>query len=224
MLKKQLSRILEEGDTEFTSIYSLSDPISGEIRYVGKSDNPNLRLIEHIKKSKYTITHKNNWIKSLLKKNLKPVIEILDTVPISEWGFWENYWIEMIRAWEFKLTNIANGGCGGNLGPIVNRKISIETINKMKISASKRKCIEEIKHKMSLSQMGINNPMYGKIRTESSKKYRSVTQYDKNLNFIKRWIGITIASKSLNINRCTITDVCNYRKKTAGGYIWKYSN
>ena len=232
MLKKQLSRILEEGDTGFTFIYSLSDPINGEIRYVGKSDNPKLRLVEHIKKSKYDLTHKNNWIKSLVNKNLKPVIEILDTVPISEWGFWENYWIDVVKTWGFKLTNIANGGNGGNLGEIVNKKISkslmnrtfsAETINKMRISAKNRKISDDGRKSLSIKRTGIGNPMYGKLRPESSKKYRKIIQLDLNGNEIKTWLGITTASKKLKINRCTISDVCNGRKNTAGGYVWKYS-
>ena len=39
---------------------------------------------------------------------------------------------------------------------------------------------------------------------------------------MKTWLGIIVASKELKINRCTISDVCNGRKNTAGGFIWKY--
>lgn len=228
-----MSKILQAGENKLTYIYSLSDPNTNQIRYVGKSDNPQIRLNEHIRKCKYSNTHKNNWIKSLLNKNLKPVMEILDIVSINDCGFWENYWIIMMKTWGFELTNIANGGIGGNLGPIVNAKISkklknrifsTETINRMKISAIDRKHTEETKSKMSMSKMGDNNPLFGKTRTESSKKYRSVIQLDLNNNLINSWRGVTIASNELKINRCSISDVCNGRKKTAGGYIWKYSN
>lgn len=57
-----------------TFIYTLKDPITDEIRYVGKSDDPKNRLVEHLKKSKYNKTHKNNWIISLLDKDLKPIL------------------------------------------------------------------------------------------------------------------------------------------------------
>jgi len=36
------------------------------------------------------------------------------------------------------------------------------------------------------------------------------------------YIYILIALKSLNINRCTISDVCNNRKNTVGRYKWRY--
>jgi predicted GIY-YIG superfamily endonuclease len=72
-----------------TFIYTLKDPITDEIKYVGKSDDPKSRLVEHLKKSKYTKTYKNNWIISLLDKDLKPILEILDVVDVDNWGFWE---------------------------------------------------------------------------------------------------------------------------------------
>ena len=97
------------------------------------------------------------------------------------------------------------------------------TIENMKISATNRKHSEKTKSKMAISKMGDNNPMFGKTRTESSKKYRGVLQLDLNKNLIKPWQGVSIASKELKINRCTISDVCNSRKKTAGGFVWKYA-
>lgn len=222
---------MTENNTNFTFIYSLSDPITNEIRYVGKSDNINARLTEHIRKCTYSNTHKNNWIKSLLNKNLKPKIGILDKVSNTDWEFWEIYWINLIKMWGFNLTNIGIGGRGGNQGIVVNKKISNalknrkfsnETIEKMKTSAKQRKISVEGRKSLSIHRSGSNNPMYGKKRPENSKHYRSVVQYDLNNNYIYTWQGIIIASKALKINRCTITDVCNGRKKTAGGYKWKY--
>lgn len=219
-------------NNKITYIYTLSDPRTNEIRYVGKSDNPLNRLNEHIRKAKYSHTHKNNWINLLIKMNIKPIIEIIDIVNIGECDFWEQYWIDTFKIWGFNLTNIALGGIGGNLGEIVNakiskklknRKFSEETISKMKISAKNRKLSDEGRKKLSISRMGSGNSMFGKQRPESSKQYRDVIQLDINSNYIKTWKGITIASKKLKINRCGITDVCNNRKKTAGGYVWKYA-
>ena len=227
-----MSKIFQLAESGLTFIYSLSDPRTNEIRYVGKSDNPKVRLVEHMKKSKYDVTHKNNWINSLKNKNLKPVIEILDVVPITDWGFWEKHWINLLKKQEFELTNIADGGCGGNQGDIVNKKISQalinrtftnETIERMRIGAKNRKLSEEGRKSLSIHRTGKGNPMYGKVRPESSKKYRKVLQFDLNDNQIKTWDGLIIASKNLKINRCTISDVCNGRKKTAGGFIWKYA-
>lgn len=98
---------------ENTFIYSLSDPITNEIRYIGKTNNIKKRLCTHLTKSNLIKkTHKNNWIKNLLFNNTKPLIEVIDEVPIKEWGFWEKFWISQFKIWGFKLTNSTDGGDG----------------------------------------------------------------------------------------------------------------
>lgn len=51
-----------------------------------------------------------------------------------------------------------------------------------------------------------------------------IKQYDKNNNFIKTWDSIIEASKELNINASCICNNCKNRRKSAGGYIWKYAD
>lgn len=68
-----------------TFIYLLKDPITLDIKYIGKSDDPNNRLTEHIRKSKYKNTYKNNWINGLLKSGNLPIMEIIDVVEKNEW-------------------------------------------------------------------------------------------------------------------------------------------
>ena len=51
-----------------TKIYTLTDPITNQVRYVGKSNNPLKRYYKHLNESlKSTKTHKNNWINKLIK-------------------------------------------------------------------------------------------------------------------------------------------------------------
>jgi hypothetical protein len=54
---------------------------------------------------------------------------------------------------------------------------------------------------------------------------KPVDQFDLQNNYIKTWPSCTIASKELNIAGTRITAVCRGKKyrKTAGGFIWKYS-
>ena len=71
---------------EVTYIYALIDPRTGEVRYVGKADDPDLRLAQHIAAArKGEATYKGRWIRKLLDLELKPSLEILEEVPIQDW-------------------------------------------------------------------------------------------------------------------------------------------
>jgi hypothetical protein len=52
---------------------------------------------------------------------------------------------------------------------------------------------------------------------------RKINQYDLEWNFIKEFESIALASKELNIGKTNIWGVLNKIRKTAGGFIWKYS-
>lgn len=101
-------------------IYTLDCPITGQIRYVGKTSQlPIKRYICHY--NKRTRTYVSSWIESLKKKNFKPIMNLLDVVDEETWDFWEKYWISQCKSWDFKLTNISAGGKG------VKRPVSEET-------------------------------------------------------------------------------------------------
>jgi hypothetical protein len=51
-----------------------------------------------------------------------------------------------------------------------------------------------------------------------------VAQYDKNGTLIKTYYGASEASKITGINRGNIGLCCQHKRKTAGGYVWKYIN
>ncbi len=94
---------------KITYIYTLEHPITGEIRYIGKTNNLKRRLQQHLT-NKRGVNHKNCWIASLLKDNIKPIMNILDEVPIEEWEFWEQHYISLYKSWGINLTNSTNGG------------------------------------------------------------------------------------------------------------------
>lgn len=95
-------------------IYALLCP-QGEIRYIGKTNNPAVRLSKHISaaRSGDTKHHTANWIRSLLDSGQKPEIEIVLEVPEGE--PWQPYEIRMIsefKAEGHRLTNSTSGGDG----------------------------------------------------------------------------------------------------------------
>lgn len=114
-----------------TFLYTLSDPETGKVRYIGKSDNPFKRFARHLHKEGGC--HKSNWVLELRSRGLKPTMELLDEVPYSQWEFWEREYIRVFRAIGFSLVNITDGG-DGNGG---------------------YKYTEEVRAKMSASHTGV---------------------------------------------------------------------
>ncbi len=115
-------------------IYTLSHPITGEVRYVGKSNKPSIRYGNHLcSKAK---THTVSWIKSLAKNDLKPMLRKIDKCQEIDWIWLEQYWIAQFKAWGFSLTNHTIGGDGAS-GYVMSEE------HKAKISAGLKKNIQE---------------------------------------------------------------------------------
>lgn len=163
-------------------IYCLSHPITGCIRYVGKTHQPKERLSKHL--SDRRPTHKTCWLKSLASKGLVPVLEILDTIENSDdsdWQHHERFWISYLKFLGCDLCNSEDGGRGGvrlssetrrkiselakrrgktpeHLRNIIhankNKKLFPEMWAKMSASQAKRKHSEETRLKLSLRGTG----------------------------------------------------------------------
>lgn len=53
---------------------------------------------------------------------------------------------------------------------------------------------------------------------------RKIKQFDLNNTFIKEYASIALASKDVNISKSCISGVLREKRKTAAGFIWKYSD
>lgn len=118
-------------------IYALDCPITGAARYVGQTVYPDRRLRRHINESRKEKWHVHKWIKSLLSKNLRPIMEILDVVPDNEADFWEREYIQNFRERGFNLTNLTDGGEGFEAGekhPCFGKKPSITVRQNMRLA------------------------------------------------------------------------------------------
>lgn len=218
-----------------TVIYSLEHPITHEIRYVGKTEiKLDVRLLAHCNEK--SNTKKNTWIKSLKSQNFTPNIKILDIVDKDDWQFWEKYWISQCKAWGFNLTNMAEGGMGGcsyrqSPETIEKRKQSLnksikkglvdysERIKKLTKANKGRKVSEETKIKLRKKNLGKKASFESKI-----KKSKSVIQLSINGTILKKFYSICEASRSTNISKGAIQNVCCGRRKTAGNFKWLYNN
>jgi len=125
-------------------IYYLKDK-EGNIRYIGKTINIKRRLYSHIAEAKRNKTNRYscNWIKGLLNKSQKPLIEIIEICNESNWKDREKYWIKYYKELNYKLCNLCDGGTGG----LTKENLSKEQLDKKKLVMSNTfsKFTDEIK-------------------------------------------------------------------------------
>ena len=170
---------------------------------------------------------------------------------LDECNYWETYYIERFNTLisNNEGYNLSNGGSNGStLAGKTNEEIS-EWKNKIsktltgKMSGENnpfygKKHTEKTKEKMKKNHAnfkGENNPLYGTHLSEERKQKMSkermgknnfyakkVIQYDKNMNVIEIWDCIKEASDLLNIANSSISACCRCKRKTAGGFIWRY--
>ena len=84
---------------------------------------------------------------------------------------------------------------------------------------------ENINNPLTKTKMQINarKPSKGKY---GKKHHRSkpIIQYDKEGNFIKEWDCANDVERVLGISNKHIGSVCLGKRKSCGGYIWRYKN
>ena len=198
-------------------IYTLSDPITQEIRYIGKTNKELVnRWYSHCSNYKLSRekSYKNSWILSLKKLGLKPKIELLEEVLESEWQFWEIYWISQFKNWGFNLTNMTKGGEGNNGGKgCLGYKHTQKAKENISIKNSKPKSLEWVNNSKNAIRKSVAKP---------------ILQYDKNNIFIREYKSFYEAAENINltgVRTSTIKNIhacCNNKRKTAYNFIWKY--
>ena len=121
-------------------IYGLTDPRNGELRYIGETIRSlQNRLVGHLADSRRKNNYCANWIKVLIRRNLRPEIFLLDEVNENDWQFWEQW---HIAYWKSLGARLVNQTIGGDIGPI--RTGSINSLShKIKSGKAKRKTTEE---------------------------------------------------------------------------------
>lgn len=140
---------------KFNYIYTLNDPDTLEIRYIGKTDDLNRRLVRHCnEKGK---THRIFWVQSLIAKGKRPVIMILQKLNSTDnWQQHEIRWIAYGRAKGWRLTNKTDGGDG-----VVN--LTGDSLERLRKAWVGRKHSPE-----SIIRIGLASK--GRVKTEAMKQ------------------------------------------------------
>lgn len=59
-------------------------------------------------------------------------------------------------------------------------------------------------------------------KPESDKRTKQVSQFDINGNIINKFSSISEASNKTSINKSCIAKCCRNKRKSAGGFLWKF--
>jgi hypothetical protein len=101
-----------EVEQRLRKIYILTEPETGEVRYVGVTwGTLRKRRGCHIREARRGHhSHKCHWTRQLLNQGLEPAIELLEVT--EHWREREVFWIAHYRQLGARLTNLADGGKG----------------------------------------------------------------------------------------------------------------
>ncbi len=197
-------------------IYSLTDPRTSEIRYIGKTVTPTKRFQRHIRNARNS-THKYHssvWINSLLSNGVKPLFSVIEVCDENNWQERERYWIEHYRG-IFDLTNICDGGVGNVSYGFLGKKHSSESIEKMR----------KARIGVSIKQNDKNGKRRMSLRATLDRKKVPVVQYNLDGSHIREWDSAVDAGNYLGIRYSDISSVCKGKnRRTCGGFIWKFKN
>ncbi len=109
------------------SIYALCCPDSGEVRYIGKANDPAQRMKSHLRDARRRVTPVYCWINKMLTSGKTPTMRTLFTVASEHWAEEERRLIAEHRI-DGRLLNLADGGdeplCARSTRASNGRKVS----------------------------------------------------------------------------------------------------
>jgi uncharacterized protein YxjI len=229
-----------------TKVYTLSDPDSFEIRYIGITVLPlSYRLSNHICDIKRENNKRTAWIKNVLKREKRPIIEELDEAESWEEGcLLEILYIGLFKSWGFNLVNGTLGG-DGNIGyspskerralhsismrklftgegnPFYGKHHSQKSKDLISLKNTGRECSEDFKEKRRKCQENWT-PSQFTINRMIEVHGRRIVQLNKSLNFIKEFYTIKEAAIETNSLNEKITDCCKRKRFSHNNFVWMY--
>lgn len=181
-------------------IYTLSDPRSMAVRYVGVTFRQKQRYNEHISRAiTGGKTHRDCWIRSLIAAGIRPLYQTIQSGIGEGWQDAERHWIAFYRS-RFDLTNLTDGGDGtpgiipspelrekwskmragtkyapGRVSAMKGKKHTPEAVEKIRKAGSGRKHSAQSKAKLSAIHTG-------KTLSEDHRQKLSVAHSGKTLS------------------------------------------
>lgn len=206
-------------------IYKITNQVNGKC-YIGQSHNINERWVKHRSRA-YQINDINYdcyFYRAIRKYGLEHFsFEILEECSSEELSKREMYYISFYDS--FNPEHGYNMTMGGEGRLVQDRNRVLELWNQgciigdiAKIISGSRNTVKQILQEFDIDYESENKNRWIK------KKSRSIEQYDEMKNLINIWSSAREAERELHIDHTAISDCCNYIRKFAGGYIWRYAN
>lgn len=156
-------------------VYFLICPKISKIRYVGISKDPLYRFNDHLRNEESENTHKRNWINSLYREGLFPILKIVACrLTFMEAGHIEDCFILHYREKLGKgvLTNAARGGGCMRItyGDDHWTRKDPEKLEKFRLASIERCKDLEVRRKMSESMKGIKKSNTDNIKAAAQKR------------------------------------------------------
>lgn len=222
--------------------YTLIDPITNKIRYIGQTVNPGNRFRNHIYEAKKNNrTHKERWIIQLLRKNKLPIMQIVweEKMTSEEANSFETYMIDFYKELYPDLTNTEDRARNNAI---------IETTPVYQFDLKGNFIAKFPNANRAMIDTGINDAAIGEVcrnpfkpgnnsrggflwsyKETPNKEYRKpkgtpkqTIQYDKTgTTVIACFESAREASRVTGICYKRISATITGRQKTAGGFVWK---
>lgn len=143
-------------------IYTLNDPRTGNVRYVGWTMDKKRRFREHLNRCCVEDTHKARWIRTLVSIGLQPIMCAIEEVTAANRVDREIFWIQHFRNTGEQLTNLTDGGDG-----IVNYRHTPEAIEKFRTKL--RGTPKSVQHRLKLAQARLGTKASAETRAKMSQ-------------------------------------------------------
>ena len=221
--------------------YTLIDPITNKIRYVGQTVNPDNRLRNHIYESKkINRTHKHRWIMQLLRKNEKPIMGILwdDIMTSTEGNVVETDLIQFFKDDGCDLTNEEDRARTDSV---------IETTPVYQFNLLGILIARFANANQAMLKTGVNDAAIGEVcrfpfkpgnnsrggflwayQDTPNKEYqspkgtpKSTVQLSKSGELLNTYTSAREAGKATGVCYKRISACITGRQKTAGGFVWR---